>query len=438
MKLLPSGPLARGCLLLALLVAACGGTTASPDGAAGVEVGAEVPGDVGDELPPPSKDTDAGPEADAARAEPDAASDAPALSDAALAESEPDGPADDAPEPPDAPPDVPDLSDAAFAESEPVDIALPPPVEVEAFVSRCEADPDCDDGLPCTVDTCAGGVCAHEPADEQIPCDDGDPCTTGDLCVAGACAAGAPISCDDGNPCTLDQCGVGQGCSHWALDGKACDDGDPCTGGDACQGGACQPGALDACPVCGDGACGDAPYETCESCPGDCGACVEDCATPGDEDLDGLADCQDPDCAALPACLPPACASALPLACGASWSGAPYSNHLSGYVGCTGYETGYGDDDLYAVTLPPGTSSLSVTLYIDYQGGLIREGDDLDLFILRNACDGAACVASATSSSYNEYVATSGAPGDTFYVAVELYSIGFFGYGDYSIYVDCY
>ncbi len=40
----------------------------------------------------------------------------------------------------------------------------------------------------------------------------------------------------------------------------------------------------------------------------------EDCATPGDEDLDGLADCDDPDCAAEPQCQAPAgdeCATAV-------------------------------------------------------------------------------------------------------------------------------
>ena len=30
----------------------------------------------------------------------------------------------------------------------------------------------------------------------------------------------------------------------------------------------------------------------------------EDCATPGDEDGNGLADCEDPACGALPACQP--------------------------------------------------------------------------------------------------------------------------------------
>jgi len=32
---------------------------------------------------------------------------------------------------------------------------------------------NCDDGDPCTADTCVGGVCMHKP----IECDDSDPCT---------------------------------------------------------------------------------------------------------------------------------------------------------------------------------------------------------------------------------------------------------------------
>ncbi len=42
-----------------------------------------------------------------------------------------------------------------------------------------------------------------------------------------------------------------------------------------------------------------------QSCDGGCPSLPENCAVEGDEDLDGKADCQDPDCAALPQCQAP-------------------------------------------------------------------------------------------------------------------------------------
>ena len=47
--------------------------------------------------------------------------------------------------------------------------------------------------------------------------------------------------CDDGNPCTLDTCDLTLTCQHDAAarDGFACDDHDPCTITDVCSGGNC-------------------------------------------------------------------------------------------------------------------------------------------------------------------------------------------------------
>ena len=46
---------------------------------------------------------------------------------------------------------------------------------------------DCDDGNPCTLDSCkAWGLCEHQTT---TTCDDGDPCTLGEVCVAGKCKA---------------------------------------------------------------------------------------------------------------------------------------------------------------------------------------------------------------------------------------------------------
>jgi hypothetical protein len=98
--------------------------------------------------------------------------------------------------------------------------------------------PLCKDDNPCTDDACdpAAG-CVFTP--NAAPCQDGDVCTTGDSCVQGVCAGGPPLVCDDGNPCTSDSCDGDVGCVAAALSGTPCDDGNACSALDLCQDGAC-------------------------------------------------------------------------------------------------------------------------------------------------------------------------------------------------------
>lgn len=65
----------------------------------------------------------------------------------------------------------------------------------------------CDDGNPCTEDTCSAGACVHTPR-EGVLCNDGDACTVNDICTAdGSCAGttcselGATLRCDPGRGC---------------------------------------------------------------------------------------------------------------------------------------------------------------------------------------------------------------------------------------------
>jgi hypothetical protein len=102
---------------------------------------------------------------------------------------------------------------------------------------------DCDDGNPCTDDSCEPATgCVH--VDNTSACDDGNACTIGDHCGGGLCHGGSPVTC-----AALDQChaagvcdpAVG-GCSNPSLpDGTACDDHDLCTTGESCQAGVCTP-----------------------------------------------------------------------------------------------------------------------------------------------------------------------------------------------------
>ncbi len=106
----------------------------------------------------------------------------------------------------------------------------------------CLGDGDCNDGNPCSTDSCKNGSCNF--VWNTGACDDGNACTVGDTCGgAGICAAGgAKPNCDDLNSCTTDSCDPIKGCLHVAVvDGLGCSDGDPCTAGDNCQAGLCKP-----------------------------------------------------------------------------------------------------------------------------------------------------------------------------------------------------
>jgi hypothetical protein len=94
---------------------------------------------------------------------------------------------------------------------------------------ECTQDSDCYDDNLCTHDRCVQTdtfkVCKFIPR----TCDDGDPCTE-DSCTSatrGCEARPRPSTyCDDAKDCTLDTCIAGEGCRHEPL---PCDDGQSCT-----------------------------------------------------------------------------------------------------------------------------------------------------------------------------------------------------------------
>ncbi len=100
---------------------------------------------------------------------------------------------------------------------------------------------DCNDGNPCTDDSCdAAKGCLHLP--NQAPCNDNNACTTEDVCSNGQCQGNGSLDCDDSNPCTLDICLPAGGCDHQDLTGAACSDGNGCTLNDQCDAGLCVGG----------------------------------------------------------------------------------------------------------------------------------------------------------------------------------------------------
>ena len=130
----------------------------------------------------------------------------------------------------------------------------------------CDGTPDngaaCNDGNPCTDDSCQSGACAHAP--NSAACDDGDACTEADKCDGkGKCAATAK-SCEDGNVCTDNACDPKTGCALPVNTTKTCDDGDACTEADQCDGGGkCTASAKS----CEDGnSCTDNPCDPKTGC----------------------------------------------------------------------------------------------------------------------------------------------------------------------------
>jgi hypothetical protein len=113
--------------------------------------------------------------------------------------------------------------------------------DVADGLGNCTGTPlDCDDGNPCTTDTCdpnIGCISINNPA--GTPCDDGNPCTINDVCDGNGNCLGTPIVCpDDGDPCTIQVCNPATGSCDVlpAPAGTPCDDGDPCTVNDVCDG----------------------------------------------------------------------------------------------------------------------------------------------------------------------------------------------------------
>jgi cysteine-rich repeat protein len=81
-----------------------------------------------------------------------------------------------------------------------------------AFCGDGYLDPgeQCDDGNKDNGDCCSS-TCTLDP--NGTPCPDGDVCTGDELCDgAGVCQPGVPLVCDDGEPCTQNSCDPVLGC----------------------------------------------------------------------------------------------------------------------------------------------------------------------------------------------------------------------------------
>jgi len=181
---------------------------------------------------------------------------------------------------------------------------------------------DCDDGIPCTGDSCTetgGGTCVHTPDDAA--CDDGvfcngteachpltgcfvsappdctgptpfcdlisdscaecltdahcndglacnghESCTGGSTAAGPSCAPGAPVDCFDGADCTIDECLEPSGMCRHAPDHAFCNDGDFCNGEETCQPASVVAGSSSGCRAGEPPNCDDRNPCTIDSC----------------------------------------------------------------------------------------------------------------------------------------------------------------------------
>ncbi|GMV40237.1 MAG: hypothetical protein AMXMBFR64_19530 [Myxococcales bacterium] len=161
----------------------------------------------------------------------------------------------------------------------------------------CEYPGACDDGDPCTADTCTGCACTHTAiagcCTSDASCDDLDPCTT-DHCTPSGCAStpvacymtdpscpsatdidplccDAVAQCEDGLPSTAHTC-VDHRCDDSLVECTCttdldCDDGNLCTT-ETCNGCVCEVAPIAGC-CAGDGDCDDGDPCTVDACEAD-------------------------------------------------------------------------------------------------------------------------------------------------------------------------
>lgn len=181
-------------------------------------------------------------------------------------------------------------------------------VEVCDALAGCQPGtaPDCSDTVTCTVDSCdeATDSCVHTP--NHAPCSDNLYCNGSEVCdLVLGCQPGAAPNCNDGVACTVDVCNEAtDSCTH-ATDPSTCNDNLYCNGVEVCDPiNGCQPGTP---PVCGDSvACTiDACDEATDSCTHtpNSGTCTDGLYCNGSEVCDVLQGC-------IPG-TPPNCADAI-------------------------------------------------------------------------------------------------------------------------------
>lgn len=166
----------------------------------------------------------------------------------------------------------------------------------ETDEDRCNCPGDCG-AAPSSENKCNDGT--DNDCDGLADCDDAD-CTADAACFVAGCGNGV---------CETDEtiCNCASDCGSPPSSETSCKNGsdDDCDGAVDCADADCATDAICAPDPCGDGVCDAANGEDGCTCAVDCGAAANsetDCSNGIDDDCDGLADGDDPDCSSVPGC----------------------------------------------------------------------------------------------------------------------------------------
>lgn len=111
----------------------------------------------------------------------------------------------------------------------------------QAAPCPCVTNAHCDDGIPCTIDTCSPQAPGADPIGcvltaNDSACGNSLFCDGIESCVLGTgCVAGTPVNCNDGVACTQDSCNEGTDSCDESPNDAACDDGLFCNGSETCH-----------------------------------------------------------------------------------------------------------------------------------------------------------------------------------------------------------
>jgi hypothetical protein len=258
---------------------------------------------------------------------------------------------------------------------------------------ECGNNADCDDGNPCTIDSCVGNMGGDHSCEnvfDSSVCDDGDSCTTDTCTPTGCMHSGTPCpecgnnaDCDDGNPCTKDSCVGNMGGDHSCenvFDSSLCDDGDACTT-DRCTSGGCQYAPVscddgDGCTVdsCTAGACQHAPV-TCD----DMDACTTDACSGGGCTYTPVS-CDDGDACTLDQCTNGICGCEVDPTCASQGCTPGYWKTNAQKRGANAWPAGYGPTkkikDVFAMPscLGSGVGNATLLQGLGFMGGTTLDG----------------------------------------------------------------
>lgn len=159
------------------------------------------------------------------------------------------------------------------------------------------------------------------------------------------------------------------------------------------------------------------------------GVTTENCLNGVDDDSDGQVDCADPDCATDPACQESSCDLATSVACGSTLSGttqgasSSYTNYGNN---CTGGYPMNGAENVVRMVAGAGTI---VTARLTIQ----NSSTDLDLLLVKGACDPANCTVGSTNPPGNAETLTFTMDGSDHFLFIETYQ----NPGSYTLQITC-